>query len=306
MIHGDIVRKHKWWENRRDSNLFWNRVPETLYFILQARCSRSGFLMEKKYKTKCALVQVEIPNRPIIEASALLEVLPKREISVGTFSKKQLYRGHITLNPTTLIAGNMDVVPWALKRLNCDGPFLTSYPTGLAEFYGRQLSVSTLEEVRRRVEYDGRPLFVKPLHPFKRFNGFVYESRTDDANFHGASYRMPVYVSQVVHFVSEFRVYIAHTSIVGITPYAGHSVFPPTNWLKQILNALQESKELSAGCSIDVGLMNDGTWVVVECNDGFALGQYPGLSSDSYADVIIARWEELMKMADRTNNQLPT
>lgn len=58
--------------------------------------------------------------------------------------------------------------------------------------------------------------------------------------------------------------------------------------------ALGEAGEAVAGYAIDVGLLDDGQLALVECNDGFALGLYPGMAPSRYAELLFARWRELL------------
>lgn len=252
-----------------------------------------------------AFVQVQNRNRPIVEAKALLAVLPSRGIPVEPYSLKQMQRGKVPLARDILIAGDMDAVPWALKRMGVVAS-LPCYPSSLFPYLGRQIRTSTVDRVRQRVELEGRPLFVKPKSKHKRFTGFVYESLADEMNFFGASRRLDVWVSEVVTFVAEFRIYVARGRVVGMARYRGDSdTEPRRGWLEELISALASSNELVAGFGLDVGRLDSGAWAVVECNEGYGLGLYPGLPEEAYAEMILARWEELMEPLEHDGNVQP-
>lgn len=69
-----------------------------------------------------------------------------------------------------------------------------------------------------------------------------------------------------------------------------------------IENAINDFKDIPAGCSLDFGVTNDGRTLLIEMNDGMALGSY-GLSDIAYALLLIARWCELINIEDPFKNK---
>ena len=66
---------------------------------------------------------------------------------------------------------------------------------------------------------------------------------------------------------------------------------------------LHASEEGSAAFALDVAVVcppegGEARTVLVECNDGFALGLYPGCSAELYARMMVARWDELVCRAE--------
>ena len=59
-----------------------------------------------------------------------------------------------------------------------------------------------------------------------------------------------------------------------------------------IENAVRDYKDIPAGCSLDFGVTDDGRTLLIEMNDGLALGCY-GLPDEEYAKLLLARWAEL-------------
>lgn len=245
---------------------------------------------------KRALVQVRDPRTLSDEAKAATTALVARDLPVTHFTLKNLRRGRLELDPDTLVAGDLDAVPLALKKLGVQGPFVESYPSATHPFLARRVWKSTLTDMKQWVEGRGGPVFVKPGERLKRFTGFVYTSRADDYLFQGASHRALVHCSSVVQFVREFRAYVLGGVVLGVCQYAGESGAPPEPaFVERVLDALREQQQLVAGFALDVGVLADGQPAVVECNDGFGLGLYPGLNAEAYADLLCARWEELMR-----------
>ena len=96
--------------------------------------------------------------------------------------------------------------------------------------------------------------------------------------------------SEALIFQSEWRCFVRYNEILGIRCYAGDS--SKTCDMNIIARAVQECQELPAGCSLDFGVTDDGRTVLIEMNDGFALGCY-GLNDELYAKLLSARWAEL-------------
>ena len=64
-----------------------------------------------------------------------------------------------------------------------------------------------------------------------------------------------------------------------------------------IKKAVQEYKTAPAGYSLDFGLTDTGKTLLIEVNDGYALGSY-GLFYIDYAKLLAARWAELTGTED--------
>lgn len=61
--------------------------------------------------------------------------------------------------------------------------------------------------------------------------------------------------------------------------------------------AVKEYRDAPAGYGIDFGVTADRRTLLVEVNDGYALGCY-GLQHDLYAQLLSARWSELVGVED--------
>ncbi len=241
-----------------------------------------------------ALVHVQQPGRPTVEARALLDTFASKGVPTTPFSLKQLRRKRLPLSRHTLVAGDHDVMRAAFQQLEIDGPWLPTYPPGTQPFLRRSVSRSSLAAARQHVDSTGERMFIKPADAHKRFTGFVYEPHAGSFQFDGASGQTQVWCSTPVEFGAEFRAYVVNGEIVGVCPYEGTTadVEEPTNIARQIVDAMRIAGSLVAGFSIDVGQLEDG-YALVECNDGFALGLYDGLPHAAYTRLIEARWLEL-------------
>ena len=63
---------------------------------------------------------------------------------------------------------------------------------------------------------------------------------------------------------------------------------------KSVIQMIFDYEGAPAAYALDVGVTPDGGVILVEVNDAFALGNY-ALSSLTYAEMIIARWNELVQ-----------
>ena len=145
----------------------------------------------------------------------------------------------------------------------------------------------------REVRESTDPVFVKPME-HKLFTGFVFDGCA------GARMRLAthesstqVWVSDVVEFVAEYRVFVLDGEILDARRYTGRwDVALP--FRSEIERAVREYAGAPRAYALDFGVTGDGAQLLVEANDGFALGNY-GLSSIPYAKMIDARWEELTR-----------
>ena len=66
--------------------------------------------------------------------------------------------------------------------------------------------------------------------------------------------------------------------------------------VSKAVRTLEASGQATAGYGLDLGVLSDGETALVEWNDGFSLGSY-GLDASLYAELILARWRELVDEA---------
>ena len=169
-------------------------------------------------------------------------------------------------------------------------PNVMTYPPELARYMGRKIWTTTVSKLKE----EPLPFFVKPLED-KAANGVVVRTWQDAAEYEGLSPDSQVLCSEVVTFVSEWRCFVRYGKIVGIQFYYGDRDIQYDRTV--IDRAVEDYKTIPAGCSLDFGVTNDGRTLLIEMNDGVALGCY-GLPDDEYVKLLTARWAELNQTED--------
>ena len=193
------------------------------------------------------------------------------------------------LSPTVGVAGYIGDVHRGLTKLNKPIPVNVDYPKVLSEFLGRKIWEGNLEEVRASIY----PLFVKPRE-HKAFTGFVWnadrESRMRIVTQHDDC---PVWIAEPVNFISEYRSFILHGKVIDCRRYKGDwSKAPNRDIVENAVKAMD--KDPLDAYSLDWGVTDDGRTLLVEQNEGFALGHY-GLPPTLYARMLSARWHQMTK-----------
>lgn len=137
------------------------------------------------------------------------------------------------------------------------------------------------------------PLFIKPDGRAKEFiAGVVKDYNTSKLYFNELAPNTKLLCSEVVDFVSEYRTYIINGQIKGIKHYLGdYFIYPDPIIVKECVKVY---KSAPAGYSMDFGILSNGKTVLVECNDGWSLGNY-GLEHTTYANLLATRWREMIK-----------
>lgn len=101
----------------------------------------------------------------------------------------------------------------------------------------------------------------------------------------------PVWVAEPVEFLSEYRSFILYRKVIDCRRYKGDwSKAPNKDIVENAVKAM--GRKAPHAYSLDWGVTADGRTLLVEMNDGFALGHY-GLHPVSYARMLSARWNEL-------------
>jgi hypothetical protein len=194
----------------------------------------------------------------------------------------------VDCGPEALVYGYIGDVHLALKKLGLPMPKPLDYPEELRDFLGRDFKEGLLGDIRDRQIPEG--IFVKPQE-HKVFTGFVYRGvRPDRLRLATYPDETPVYYSDVVSFISEYRAFVLDGKILDVRRYNGDwSKAPSRDVVEAAVRAYTGSPRAYA---LDFGVTSEGQTLLVEANDGFALGSY-GLPPEGYARMIEARWEEI-------------
>lgn len=147
--------------------------------------------------------------------------------------------------PEDPIVGTLDDVEVAMDRM---GIHLTpmDYPEELKEFLGRRIWKSTLFSITSHA--DSWHVFVKPIWDVKRFSGTVLDKSEDLIKLGGGLEDIPVWCSEKVNFLSEWRLWVLRGEIIGLNPYAGRwDLFPDVERMKQAVRFSQRALRVRAG-----------------------------------------------------------
>jgi hypothetical protein len=192
------------------------------------------------------------------------------------------------LGPYAGVAGFVCDVHKALESLGLLIPDSMDYPEELRDFLGREVHLTTLGEIRRTI----KPTFIKPKL-LKEFTGLIWDgSRGPRLSLATCPDETEVWSSEVVNFVSEYRCFVLEGSILDVRKYKGDWSVAPD--FLEVKLAVEAYCNAPVSYALDFGITSEGRTLLIEGNDGYALGHY-GLPSTQYAKLLEARWEELTK-----------
>lgn len=226
----------------------------------------------------------------------------ERGYDVVPFTRDELQQGRLDEDllrdpERTIVYGAVDIVREALVRAARPQPPNIDFPLSLESFLGRRMSQTTMGEVRFWEEStpERLPVHVKPRDRHKLFKGVVVRAFADLIPLSGVSDEEPVIVQEIVDFVSEWRATILRDRVVNIAHYKGHPLRIPN--VDVVSQGLESFTDQPIACGMDWGVTSDGRTLLVEVNDGYALGNY-GVRGYQYTAVIECRWRELMGLED--------
>lgn len=252
----------------------------------------------------------------------LARILVQRDPSTGEFINKNVYSawygftkmgataesfvfsallaGEVALERETVVIGGIQAVRAALAQLGAPPPENLDYPPALAEFLGRRVRRATVREAHALCVADRfePPIFIKPVTGHKEFTGHVlatYRDRLRTAGWAHEAPETPVWLSEVVAFVAEWRYFVLRREIVGVGHYHGDPLRAPDPAI--VRAAVERYDDCPAAYVIDFGVLRDGRTVMIEVNDGFSFGCY-GLDSFEHARMLEARWREMVGLEE--------
>ncbi|RWZ87227.1 MAG: DUF4343 domain-containing protein [Hydrotalea sp. AMD] len=199
-------------------------------------------------------------------------------------------------DPTNILVGSVEsLTEWLTKN---------GYPVPEAvdllqynQFLGRPIAESTMEDFSEWIKTVNRewinryPTFIKPKSSIKAFTGFVpTDTLTLQVYTHG--YNGPIWMQGFVSIVSEYRCYVSNNKIIGMKHYSGDClVYPDSQFIK---NCFEHSKTILDyhSYTLDFGILENGQTILIEVNDGWAIGNY-GLEPLQYYLFVRDRWLQM-------------
>lgn len=204
----------------------------------------------------------------------------------------------LPLTRETLVHGWVRTVQTALRQLGVQVPPPIDYPNELEPYLATAVHRQTLGWVRE--QWKGPPpfrgMFVKPVEQ-KLFVGDTIERFSDLAATISLPAETPVWVADIVRFVTEYRVFVHEHRIRGMKHYRGDPWrTPDKGTVVQMVRDYSQSAPIAYG--LDVGVTSAGRTCLVEVNDCYSLGNY-GFDPIGYFEMVEDRWVEMTTTAEK-------
>lgn len=167
-----------------------------------------------------------------------------------------------------------------------------NYPEELKPYLHRNIWTSTMNTVASHPET--WPVFVKSVEG-KKLTGKVISSIGDLVGCGYCDADYDVLCANLLKIVSEYRVFVRYGQVLDMKHYAGDwSVSPDSEVIK---SAIKDYTSAPDAYGIDFGVTDDGKTVLIEVNDGYALGCY-GLQAYYYAKFLLTKWAQMTDTPD--------
>lgn len=194
---------------------------------------------------------------------------------IGTFYRDDILVDYVTETQRFLSAMGIKV-PWF------------DYPVALQPFIGRNIRQAKLHDIIDNPSSWG--VFIKLVFTTKLFTGRVVNESKDLRGI-GLAEDERIWVSDAVQFAAEWRAFILNGEVIDVRPYIGdyHCSFDAA----VLDSAVKAWIDAPVAYSIDIGVTQSKVTLIVEVNDGYAIGGY-GLNPYKYATFLQARWQQLV------------
>ena len=114
-----------------------------------------------------------------------------------------------------------------------------------------------------------------------------------DIRLGGVPQSEEVWCSEVVSWVSEWRLYVAGGRVLHAGHYDGNpDVKPSPDVVEEALGLISAQDGCPSSYALDLGVLGNGETALVEVNDGYGIGAY-GIDAELYYSFLKARWDEL-------------
>jgi len=165
-------------------------------------------------------------------------------------------------------------------------------PIELRDFVNRNVYDTTLGEVRN-LDDNKFPLFIKAYEKTNDFIAGPIKNKIYLGYYtHKFEDNLPVQISNIVEFMSEYRCFVNDGKLVGLKHYINDfTLFPNIDFIKEVI---KQYKNAPIAYTLDVGITKSGTTELIECNDAWSIGNY-GLNPKIYVTMLLNRWFEILK-----------
>jgi hypothetical protein len=242
-----------------------------------------------------------VEKRVIRHAAALTDA----HLSVASLSSLRCGQINPDIPVDAAPVGTVEFVSAVMQSRFIATPEHFSYPDRLKKFLRRKIWEGVFGDHHEDV-------FIKPRHEVKAFTGSLL-SNIDPRQTIAPDF--PVWFSDPVKFVSEWRYYVLRGKIVGAGRYDDGDDFaakPKINVVRAAVAKMSIAGNCPAGYALDFGVIDGtgspalaGRTALVEANDGWALGYYKWADGDAtcgfgrcspcdYAALLYARWCQLI------------
>jgi hypothetical protein len=196
--------------------------------------------------------------------------------------------------PQDIVVGYVGIVANRLRELHFTVPVF-DYPDELSKYLGRKMWRSTINTINSHPEM--WPVFVKSEEN-KKITGVLVQAPKDLEGCGDCYSDEVVLCSEPIELVTEWRCFVRYGHILDVRHYKG-------DWrtyldFRVVEQAVKDFVTAPAGYAMDMGLTKEGKTVLIEVNEGYALGSY-GLFYVDYAKLLSARWAELTGTEDELN-----
>lgn len=157
-------------------------------------------------------------------------------------------------------------------------PHFNWLPSLPLRFVNRNVELTTLSEARARTT----GIFAKPADD-KCFPAGVYEDGKSITASNLLPDTIPVLISEIVQWVNEYRFFVLDRKVMTGSLYSEYGELAQTAGSAEIYNEAREFVEsllsdetlqIPPAAAIDVGLIKDRGWAIVESNPAFGSGIY--------------------------------
>lgn len=233
----------------------------------------------------------------VAENAMIQKVLEARGVDCQVFTTEDFHQGLLTFDQQTVVACDLSVLRAVFQQIGFQSNE-TCYPKSLHPYLKRNLWETTMGELLEKSQTEEvSNIFIKPKYAIKLFTGFVVHDHDDLELIDDIPADTILYCSEVVHWYSEYRVYVQDAQIVGVKNYRGdRDAQLNMEEVEEAVARFEQSGESTAGYGVDFGVLLNEETALIEWNDCTALGNYD-LDPVIYTDLFLARWEEILQEA---------
>ena len=229
-----------------------------------------------------------------VESRLVYQYAVMEGLKTKVYSSDEVLSGNLNYEDCDLFVGSVECVSFVLKKKKHSVPEPNYYPKTLRSQLHRNIWKTNIDELISWLSFGGK-VFAKS-YAWKKITGKVFDQNEVSKLMLNHHRKTTMWASEIVEWVSEYRVYVCNGEILASCIYDGdNNTKIDLAVVENAIKLLENDPQNKIAYAFDWGVLSTGETALIEMNDAWAIGAYKGIEYRDYFNFLMTRWQEMIK-----------